>query len=203
MAEPGFLRSAVALTSVVWYLVLHRAGSGQEKHQEIKQLYIQMFWIYQHARFSHWTSADIWLKILFLSPDVSDEVLASFIINLFLICLLCVSDRPYKVVLLSLANFLSFINILLDLETSEHRIWVAVSQAADSVHSFLRIHLKFPRFGFFTSRGESLVCRKPTMTSGHVNSVVFCLVVLLYLQLHQHWYSAGFPCNNCKFHYRS
>lgn len=95
---------------------------------------MQMFWIYQHAHYSHWTSADIWLKVLFISPDVSEESLYLSSLTRFGFAP-SISDRAYQVVLLSLASCLSFMNILLDLETSEHRIRVVVSQAADRVLS--------------------------------------------------------------------
>lgn len=93
---------------------------------------MQMFWIYQHAHYSHWTSADIWLKVLFISPDVSEESLYLSSLTRFGFAP-SISDRAYQVVLLSLASCLSFMNILLDLETSERRIRVVVSQAADRV----------------------------------------------------------------------
>lgn len=131
------------------------------------------------------------------------RVLISFIINLLWICPLCISDRAYQVVLLSLASCLSFMNILLDLETSEHRIRVVVSQAADRVLT-LKDTFKISKvWNLCFMRRLSSLQKANHDIKPCFNSVVFCLFVLLYLQLHQHWYSAGFLRNDFKFHYRS
>lgn len=161
-----------------------------------------MFWIYQHAHYSHWTSADIWLKVLFISPDVSEESLYLSSLTRFGFAP-SISDRAYQVVLLSLASCLSFMNILLDLETSEHRIRVVVSQAADRVLT-LKDTFKISKvWNLCFMRRLSSLQKANHDIKPCFNSVVFCLFVLLYLQLHQHWYSAGFLRNDFKFHYRS
>lgn len=163
---------------------------------------MQMFWIYQHAHYSHWTSADIWLKVLFISPDVSEESLYLSSLTRFGFAP-SISDRAYQVVLLSLASCLSFMNILLDLETSERRIRVVVSQAADRVLT-LKDTFKISKvWNLCFMRRLSSLQKANHDIKPCFNSVVFCLFVLLYLQLHQHWYSAGFLRNDFKFHYRS
>lgn len=151
----------------VWYLFLqHRTGSRKEKHQERKQLYMQMFWIYQHAHYSHWTSADIWLKVLFISPDVSEE-------SLYLSSLTCFGFAP-SVYLTELIKWFCYLLQAVSVLWTSFWIWRPQNTEFElSFHrqlivcSLLRIRLKYPRFGIFASWGDSLVCRKPTMTSSH------------------------------------